>query len=591
MKESIPGMKDSGNSVICAAFDKYMVPVQQALVFDNYGMGTGFNVLLSGCPGAISNWHSLTRNTWCGISVSSTLEKASIWDIILWLSWANANRTVNGVWSCVGHQVWAKILGFVGRMIECFGQSFCKVCPDPLPILKTKHGFSKRLPVTNKVILLNKMQKKKKNRESSMQTHADLVPEKSQLILQEQLIECNIYMDRLKKTFEHCRHIAVSWDPSSYDIETMVAAVYSWETDFAGWLPIQNILPMMANELEAELQALSSAGKITRASGYNELRALSHALQSISKGIDYFQWPEDLRWQPSQSGCHRILVGDRYHLVLTDGTEVPQIPPTVSLKQLPILISCSDQGGINRSCLDHLQYKLQAPIVICFDPNHRVWNDVRDSLKKSPGSLFRCLLEYSLIYNLNYGPLQTREWFQKKRTLLKEFFSEANPNGEPFISYLPLIAAERQLLEPDSPEARETFFTEELSKAKSFQVHGPTVKLMRWFSWWEADQWYRGEVWLSKMVMLHGSSVGPNANIDEYLEHPDFDGMAAHSNNPREQLRQLKIKHGSWALAPRLITVESMWKRQLIFELGSPSWACNSSRAKNVLSPLQVAEP
>lgn len=92
--------------------------------------------------------------------------------------------------------------------------------------------------------------------------------------------------------------------------------------------------------------------------------------------------------------------------------------------------------------------------------------------------------------------------------------------------------------------------------------------------------------------MLHGSSVqDPHADTDEYLSHPDFHGLAAKSQNPREQLRQLKIKHGSWALAPRLITVESMFKRQLIFELGSPSWLYNSSRAKNVLSPVQVAEP
>ena len=84
----------------------------------------------------------------------------------------------------------------------------------------------------------------------------------------------------------------MSWDPSTYDVETLVASACSWECDFAGWLPVQNILPMMTDELEEELKALAAVGTLARVSGFSEIRALSHALHSISRSLDFCQWPQ-----------------------------------------------------------------------------------------------------------------------------------------------------------------------------------------------------------------------------------------------------------------------------------------------------------
>ena len=67
---------------------------------------------------------------------------------------------------------------------------------------------------------------------------------------------------------------------------------------------------------------------------------------------------------------------------------------------------------------------------------------------------------------------------KKKKTLLKQYLADGNPHGEPFLSFLPLVAAEKGL---QSREARKTFFAEELARLKSFKVHGPTVKLTRWY--------------------------------------------------------------------------------------------------------------
>ena len=82
-----------------------------------------------------------------------------MWDIMLWLAWANANRASKSVWTHVGHQMWPKLDWFAGAMLEAHALSLCKLCPDPLPVLKTKHGFSKRASVTKKIILFNKTEK------------------------------------------------------------------------------------------------------------------------------------------------------------------------------------------------------------------------------------------------------------------------------------------------------------------------------------------------------------------------------------------------------------------------------------------------
>ena len=97
-----------------------------------------------------SSWWALKGNTWCAISLASGVDRASMWDIMLWLAWANANRASKSVWTHVGHQMWPKLVWFAGAMLEAHALSLCKLCPDPLPVLKTKHGFSKRASVTKK---------------------------------------------------------------------------------------------------------------------------------------------------------------------------------------------------------------------------------------------------------------------------------------------------------------------------------------------------------------------------------------------------------------------------------------------------------
>jgi hypothetical protein len=85
------------------------------------------------------------------------------------------------------------------------------------------------------------------------------------------------------------------------------------------------------------------------------------------------------------------------------------------------------------------------------------------------------------------------------------FFAKRNADSEPFLSYLPYIVDElievgTLTQEPETAEEKQAIFAM-LSKLKNFKVHGPLVKLMRWMSFNNSENWYSGEVWFTKMAM------------------------------------------------------------------------------------------
>ena len=47
------------------------------------------------------------------------------------------------------------------------------------------------------------------------------------------------------------------------------------------------------------------------------------------------------------------------------------------------------------------------------------WNDLKNSLKQSKGKLYKVLLQYSLVFNLGYGPANTKKWSLKKQHLFE----------------------------------------------------------------------------------------------------------------------------------------------------------------------------
>ena len=252
---------------------------------------------------------------------------------------------------------------------------------------------------------------------------------------------------------------------------------------------------------------------------------------------------------------------------------MPQWPPTFSLQKQCILTSVTDQGSVNLSVLDYIEYHVGLMVCIGFDHQHRCWNFLKSSLKTA--KLFRSFLAYGLLFNLNYAPMGSKAWFAKKAAALQSFIEDHSCHTEPFLSYMPLFCAERCQVETGTVEQREAMWIE-LQKMRTCQIHGPLTKLMRWWSWWQSCQFYAGECWMTRLIMLHASgAVMQEEDTDTSIIFPE-------NMTPQAELRHLKAKHGGWKLAPNLVTKQSMWERQLISELGKPMWSFYTEMCQTV---------
>ena len=422
------------------------------------------------------------------------------------------------------------------------------------------------------------------------------MPGTAELVTQEQFLEASLYLAKARDAFKQCKHFALSWDPSNYDTETLVSMLYSWQNDTACYCPNQNLTPVLSEEVDEEIRKLSAMHKITRIEGFNELRAVSHSLKWFSKPLEEFKIPSTILWKPMTGNQKRIWINGRPWIEDTvEGWKKQQYPDGTRIQDLNLLVSISDQGGINRASLDFACYRLGLGLLMLWDASHRTWNDIKWCMKNTSStaasatsSLFKVFLSFALLFNINYGPAGAKTWFEKRRARLHEFMQLRSANSEPFLHFLPYIQAERQEPEPHDAAGREAVF-QSLSRLNSFQALGPLTKLARWFSWFQCEHWWDGEVWCNKMVMMD-SMVLPEQD-SEVAFCPEVNEVHIPSGlTDKEELAQLKKQHGSFKLAPMLITPSSFWQKQVIALGCKPIWTHHAKRVSEVLKPQDVRD-
>ena len=556
------------------------------------GLVKNISKLIQQHPGALWAWNTLVAKGFCGQKIISSVTHPTIWDLILFLAWAKNSPSVKKVWDEVGSILWPKVLHACGKVLDSLAETRSKAPIEEVPLIKTKKGKSlKNVPWVNKLALLRKMRLVRHHRSTAASSHNDLVPKNAQVVMAEHFLSTSIYMKKLQSVYENCFHFSCHWDPSNYDIETMVSIVYSAQANAetggtAAYLPIQNMKPVYRKEVDPEIQALGGMNKLTRIAGFSEIRSLSHSLNAIKMPLEKFKLPPNVLWWPLTPHQKRVFKNGAWWVVDIDGKEYIQIPSDFCIETTPILVSVSDQGSLNRSGLDYLVHKLGLTILVAFDPFHRSWNDIKLCLKSSKGDLFKTLLSFSLLWNTNYGPFNSREWFQRKQQKLRDFLEYGSPHQEPFLSFIPFICQERQIPEPTTAQEREHIFAS-LSSMNNVRALGPVVKLMRWFSWFQSEQYFSGENWAMKFLMLETESRSVNDSTNFVRSE---ESMSLPSGlTDKQELSQLKSKHGTWALAPLLVTPTSMFQKDLIALLVKPCWSAHSSMASKVLTPDQVA--
>ena len=567
--------------------------IDAGLEVDQSGVVKNLGQLIQQHPGALWAWNQLMEKPFCSQKIISHFSNPSLWDFILFLAWAKNSPSIKRVWKDFGQFMWPQVLHVCGRVLDALAVEKSQGPLQQLPLLRSRKGRSKKItPWINKLILLKKMKLIRHHRKIAASSHSDIIPKNSQIVMAEHFLTTSIYMKKLQSVYQDCFHFSCHWDPSSYDVETMVSIVYSCQADaakggLAAYLPIQNMKPLMRSEVDPEILTLSSMNKLTRIAGFSEIRALSHSLKPIGMTLEKFCLPKNFLWKALNENEKRILRDGAWWIVSSDGKEVRQIPSDFNIKRAPTLISLSDQGGINRAGLDYLVHSLNLNILVSFDPYHRAWNDLKLCLKSSKGDLFKCFLSFALLWNCNYGPFGSKEWFQKKKQKLADYLQFGSAHQEPFLDFIPWICMERQVPEPSCASEREALFNT-LSSMNSFNALGPVVKLMRWFSWFQCEHYFQGENWSTKLIMLETSTRSA-------LDGTDFvrkeEGISIKSGlSDKAELGQLKAKHGTWALAPLLVTPTSMFQKDLIAVLCNPCWNAHSWMSANLLTPSQVAK-
>ena len=535
---------------------------------------------------AAGMWEFLCKNVWCDCKITSSLEHATLFDILFFLLYAKCHQKkfAKAMWRDIGSFMWPKVVFVLGKALEESAHILSDRKPEAAPLLKTKAGGNRRVPLVNKLLLLNKVKFNKSHRKLIMSSHGDLVPSGVGLVSNEPLVECSLYIKELQQTFRNCKHLQVSWDPSTYNgEEVLVSTVWSNECHKAGYLPIQCMLPISTTEVDEEYQRLSLKRKVTRVDGFAELRALAHALVQIGKPLELFFVDKRVLWAPLKADETRVLLdGSFWVFNKTTKKLQQQVPPDYNFTLQHCLTSVSDQGAINKSALDYLQHYLKMMVVVLYDSHHRTWNDVKASLRFA--KLFKVFLSFAMLFNINYGPANSKTWFYRKQKVLDEFKHFKSQDSQNFLAFLPMMLAERFIVEDGTPEQKERMFKDFLGM-RTCQICGPLTKLMRWWSWWDCSRFFSGEIWMTKLLMT--SSIDPEGDSVDSQPFQLPDDQAG-KLTPQQELRQLKIKHGGWALAPSLVTEQAMWQRALIYEVGQPLWSMYSAMSKEVQKPGDV---
>lgn len=404
--------------------------------------------------GANKSWGMLMRQGWLSQKLTSTVQHATVFDVLLWLLYVKTTSPSSSAWKEVGAQLWPRILFLLGQAVEEHALALVEKKPEAAPLLKTRAGYNKRVPWVNKLCLLKKVAKNKQHRKIIMQSHSEVVPQTASLIVKEAQLECQEYLELLGQAFSSCTHFQISWDPSTYSgDEVMVVIIWSNQNNTAAYLPIQYLMPVQADEVNDETKALAQRKQITRISGYSELRAVSHALKGIKKDLSMFEIREDVLWRPLKTHERRHFSGGKFWIYNTKtDTCQRQLPHGWTFKEQHCLTSYSDQGGINMGAMDYIQHMVPVCLLVANDGTHRTWNDLKLSLRAS--KLFRTFLSFGVIQNVNYGPANQKTWFTRKQSALKNFIANRSCHQNPFVSYVQHICSERGQIEDGTSQQR-----------------------------------------------------------------------------------------------------------------------------------------
>ena len=117
------------------------------------------------------------------------------------------------------------------------------------------------------------------------------------------IVAMTLYSHNVSAAFRDVSQISIAWDSSYHSEDSMVYAVQSWQTQLAGWLPIQVMAKVLVKDLDDEMLQVARNSTLCRLSTFSHMKALCNALKSVGKHLDSFR----ARWCAGEAlDCHRV---------------------------------------------------------------------------------------------------------------------------------------------------------------------------------------------------------------------------------------------------------------------------------------------
>ena len=288
---------------------------------------------------------------------------------------------------------------------------------------------------------------------------------------------------------------------------------------------------------------------------------------------------------------HQENTRDECRLFSLNGNAVSEhqeMPTELDDIRFPALSLQVDQGGTGSAGMYFLRHSIGLCLSVRWDVFHRAINDIKDaSTSVTRSVLRRSLMQSSFIFNLNYGPWGSGQWYETKKALLTDFMRKVKHTSPLFLKYFHLVFPDRNV-----SEAEDCWQSLPLI-LRSFtdNCKGPLAKVMRWFAWWENFRHYAAEWWPTRMLFEFWLS-----NSDEYADH-DLDADAEFqqsvlnklsNDDPREEMRKLRMGTGSFRLAYHLLTRQLLVYCRILYEIGSPCWCEQTRLIVNVRNPAEA---
>ena len=571
-----------------------MPAIWVCLVICADGTLDGMDGVLQLRPSFLQVWDKLMANPWHGHRLSSAAGKPLLKDMFLVCLWIK----------CQGQQQHSLCVSVAQPFLWCIVDSVadlvqahirCQAADEvlklqPLQLLSGRSGKRLRnVECHNKLAWLNKLKITKFQRGTVLaRLTSGIIPEHMQK--QEQAARFFAHLASIKPAFSGACKFHLSFDASMHSEDTVVSVLHCPDlpdTLQTCYPVIQVCTKPLPSEIDDEnLHNLYNNAKLKRTSSYAYLKVLQGILSSVGKDLDFFQKPKELELcRPLDK--HEIRVQDPetegYMVYNLDTDTVSfQLPSGSWMSHLPLLSCCIDQGSIGLASVHYLMFTMSYCVLQVSDRFHRLWNDLKLAFQKSQCGAWFVILAYTVIMNSSYGPFGKGTFFLTKQEIFEDFLISVDSTSKVFRDYAFAIATEKGIKCPVSDAEHEELWDICMSTIEIFQFKGPQVKLMRWFSYFEALTWHKGQFQIMKMVLeWHYGAEAAEEGAP----------VAAEDGDDRAVLNALKLKLGTLGMIPGLISDSSMWVNDMLVLLVQPAWHYYAYRASKVLTPKDgVAE-